>query len=190
VSQRTTIAVVGGVAVLFIIAAILHRKKGDHPGLIQIRLDPHGCVQHDMAGGPTWFAEILPSYAWLLTFAAAGFLIWAYHNAWIDRVFFWIWFPLSAPACVFLWFYGRRFRAALKQVGDNAIADRNTAVYRPTPWHKIRDFMLGQQRENVYRLRMDKHFLIFTEYPIDAEIRCTPEQAADLRQWLKRRIRR
>jgi hypothetical protein len=30
--------------------------------------------------------------------------------------------------------------------------------------------------------------VIVTEYPIDAEIRCTPEQADDLRRWLKGRI--
>jgi hypothetical protein len=186
--RQTWLALFGGITVLVIGITLLRRKSSDHPGLIQIRLNDYGCVQYDSVGSPSFFAELVWGHAWVIAALAVPVLIWMYLSGWIDALQFWVWLYLSAIASVVLWGRCRRFRLTIARIPESAIADRNAARYSITPWKKISDFMFGEQRTGVFRLRFDRKWWIFTDYPVDAEIRCTPEEASDLRQWLKSRI--
>jgi hypothetical protein len=50
-------------------------------------------------------------------------------------------------------------------------------------------FTLRPLRKQTQRLRIEReHRSIINEYPVDAEIRCTGEQAAELAKWLDERV--
>jgi hypothetical protein len=170
------------------LALIFRRTNVDHPGLIQVRLNDRGCVQYDSLAGPAVTAQLFRANSWLIPACAATAILIAFARDMIGPIWFWIWFPSAISLAVALWFESRRFRKALSQVPDNAIADRNAAYCLPTPWKRVSEFSLGVQAEGIYRFRIDSRRWIFTEYPIDAEVRCSAEQAAHLRQWLQDRL--
>jgi hypothetical protein len=175
-------------AVLANIVLLFNRRKTDRPGLIQIRVNGMGCVQYDHIEGPTFILECVGEHLWLIVPFAAAVSIVLFWQRLIDRVLFWSLMPILVVASIALWSLSDRVQFASGKLSDRAIADRNEVWQRLTPWTKVCDFMLGQLREGVYRFRVDKRIWFLTEYPIDAEIRCTPEQADDLREWLENRI--
>jgi hypothetical protein len=164
------------------------RSDVDHPGLIQVRLKERGCVQFDSLAGSPMIAEVLRAYSWILIACIPFSLLIAFYRGSMGPIEFWIWFPLTASFAIANWFSCRRFRRAIAQIPDNAIADRNRAFNRRTPWKQILNFTLREMKGDRYRIWITRTRWRFTDYPIDAEIRCTTEQAEHLRQWLGERI--
>lgn len=97
-------------------AYLFFRRHGsDQPGLIQVRLDPHGCVQIDDLA-PSSPVIWVRAHVWLLMVIFAGGLIFAYRARWIGPVEFWIWTPVALLAAALLWRPCRRVRDALREV--------------------------------------------------------------------------
>jgi hypothetical protein len=159
------------------------RQSADHPGLIQIRLNEKGCVQYDNLYSPSTIFELIYGYAWLITGIATIILLLAKHRALIDPIQFWIWTPILAIASICLYRPCRRFRQATRQIRDGSVVDANAVLRRQTPWERVSDFTLGQIAQGTCRLQIRRQSW-FTNYPIDAEIKCTDEQAEQLRELL------
>jgi hypothetical protein len=175
-------------AVLINVLLIFKRRDVDHPGPIQVRLNARECVQYDSLAGPTIISELTRAHGWIIVACIAVAILVAFVRGLIEPILFWIWFPLIVPLAIWVWFECRRFRRAILQIPSNAIADRNAAYRRPTPWRKVSDYSLDFSEDGTQRLRIDCSRWIFTEYPIDAEIRCTADQAKELRRWLTERL--
>lgn len=182
---------------LFLVAAaalvnvLMFFRRTDvvHPGLIQIRLNERGCVQYGSLSGPSLFAELIRSHLWLIVACVAAGMFVAFNRHWMDPLQFWILFPPAMALPIALWFECRRFRKAIAQVPDNAIADRNAAFGRPTRWKEISIYTLRHLKDDRHRIWFTHPGRIFTTYPVDAEIRCTTEQAEHLRKWLTARLK-
>jgi hypothetical protein len=180
---------------LYIAAAILlnailifNRRSNSHPGLIQIRLNERELVQYGSLAGPHIIWEIFYAHGWLLAACIPVVLLFTFFHGDTEPIQFWICFPLFAIIAISLWFRSRRFRRAIAQVRDNAIADRNAAFNRPTQWSHIHDVTLHHLKDDRYRLRVLNTRKFFEEFPIDAEVQCTEEQADQLNQWMNERL--
>ena len=171
------------------VAGLFRRHDVDHPGLTQVRLSDRGCVQYDSVLGPTLIQELLRAHGWLLPVFVVIGISFAYASRGIGPVSFWIFFPLLLGFAVYLWFPCRRSRRALRQVPDGAAADRNAAFQSAVPWEKIVRFTLRPMKPDTQRLYMLlRSRSMVGVYPVDAEIRCTPEQAEHLNKWLNDRL--
>ncbi len=176
------------VVILINVLALLKRINIDHPGLIQVRLNADECVQYDSLAGPGRMSEFISGHIWLaVALIAVGILI-GFNRGLIDAIQFWIWFPLATCLAIVLSFHCRRLRRTISQIPDNAIADRNAAYCRATPWENVADYTLGPAGDDTRHLRISRRNWMSTIYPVDAEIRCTREQAEHLRQWLANRL--
>ena len=139
--------------------------------------------------GPTFITALLRAHGWLLPVIAAMGIFGACACGRIEPVFGWILCPIFLIAATYHWFPCRRFRQALLQVPTGAIANRNVAFHCIIPWTQILQFTLRPSKEKTQRLRIEReHRSIINEYPVDAEIRCTGEQAAELAKWLDQRL--
>jgi hypothetical protein len=175
------------VAIGLDVLMFFRRGETDHPGLIQVRLSTQDCIQYDSLARPAVLAELIISHAWLLAVLATAGTIVGFASDRMDAVHFWISFPLTTASAFGLLFASRRYRSILALRPDNAIADRGPGC-RGIPWGKISDFTLNRLSDGTQRLLFHRHRWIFTDYPIDAEIRCTAEQGEHLRQWITDRI--
>jgi hypothetical protein len=154
-----------------------------HPGLIQVRLSKKGCVQYDDLKGIPTVHEVLGSYSWLITLA--GFVVMLVMRRDIDRLQFWIWCPLLLFGSIVLWPANARFRRSLGTLSEASVADAN-AIIRPfKPWERFSDFVLHPMEAGKYRLRIYRQAWRFKAYAIDAEVKCTDEQAERLRLLLR-----
>jgi hypothetical protein len=176
------------VVVLMNVLMILRRKNVDHPGLIQVRLNANECVQYDSLVGRGMMWEFISGHIWLVAAVIAVALLVGFNRGLIDAIQFWIWFPLSTCLAIALSFHCRRLRKRISRIPDNAIADSNSAYRAPTPWEKVTGCTLDPAGDDTRRLRICHRNWISGSFPVDAEIRCTPEQAEHLRQWLADRL--
>lgn len=178
-----------GVTTAVNVFMFLQRKNTDHPGLAQIRINKQGCVQYDSVSGPPFFIEVLRIWGWLsLLFGALACLV-AYAFKEMGAVQFYISFILLVIISAYLWAPSRRVRRALRDIREQDLADRNAAFYPRVPWKVLsKSFLFRPAKENTYRVAITRYDRFFTEYPIDAEIRCTPEQATELKSLLDRWI--
>jgi hypothetical protein len=177
-----------GAVMLWNAWVILRRKDVEHPGMVQVRLNDRGCVQFDSLAGITPLGEFLYAHGWLIAgFVTVGIFV-AYVRYDLDALSFWIWTPIATALTVLFWFKCRRFRGAIAIMPESALADRNAAYRRPTSWKRVADFTLAPLNDGTYHLRIEHRQFRFSDYPIDAQIRCTPEQASQLRQWLQSRM--
>ncbi|MFI5380458.1 MAG: hypothetical protein ACHRHE_14260 [Tepidisphaerales bacterium] len=167
--------------------ALARRWNSNHPGLIQVRLNDRGCVQYDDLAGPSVVREIAGANSWLVPLFAAVCLMVAVRQGFIGMTQFLIWFPLAAIATWLLWIHDRRFRIAMRQVREGAIADLNAVYYRPTSWANVRSFSLVRIKADSHRLKITRGRFV-TRDAVDAELRCTEAQALEvdamMRQWL------
>jgi len=180
--------ILAAIVVLMNVLALLRRSNVDHPGQIQVRLNDEECVQYDSLAGGGTMPDVINGHIWIVVAGIAVAILAGFVRGLIDAIQFWIWFPFSACLAVVLWFYCRRFRQAISQVPDNAIADRNAAYCRATPWRKVTGYTLAPVGNDTHRLRINRHNWISPTFPVDAEIRCSKEQAGHLRQWLEKRL--
>jgi hypothetical protein len=175
-------------SLLMYIILIFNRRSTTHPGLIQIRLNEREIVQYDSLAGPPVIWEILYSHGWLVVACIPIVLLFTFARGDTRPIQFWILFPLSAIVATSLWFRGRKFRRAIALVHDNAIADRNAAFNNPIRWSHIANVSLHHVKDDRYRLRVLNTRKFFEEFPIDAEVQCTEEQADQLNQWMNERL--
>ena len=160
------------------------RQNARHPGLIQVRLDDHGCVQFDNLARRTFVGEFTLAHGWFIELAAAIGCVIAFRSGWIDATQFRIWLLLATILVVLGWFQCRRIRTARRELGDGAITDANQVYCRPTPWERISKVSLTTLSSGNCRLRLTKRNRLFDA--VDAEIRCTADQARQLEQLLRR----
>jgi hypothetical protein len=115
-----------------------------------------------------------------LVIAAAALLV-SYVRGWIGTLNFWIYFVPALAIGIIAWVLSRQTRRELAKLREGSIADANAAYLKPTPWRKLSpDFLLHPTKQGNYRLRIETATRWLTQYPIDAEIQCTAEQAAEL----------
>lgn len=165
-----------------------HQRAGSHPGLIQLRLDSEGCVQFDELAGPSPLGEWAAANAWIYGLVLAiGSLVW-YLSGTLNAVVLWIFLAICAVFTGIGWRRGRQFRLAMQLVGEGAITDANAAYYPKTPWKHIRVASLLPVKDDHYRLRLENINRMLTTYVVDAEIRCSPDQARELRQFIDDQI--
>jgi hypothetical protein len=167
------------------------RHKMDHPGLTQIRLSEAGCVQYDSVTGPSLISELSQAHGWSFPILGIMGLYAICEFGWLRFPLFWIISPFLLLAAFNRWFRCRRFRQELRQLRDGAIADRNIVLHSTVPWNQILNFSIRPVREPIRRLRIAS----LTggkseEFPIDAEIRCSREQAQHLVKWLNDHVHR
>ena len=172
------------------------RFKSRHPGMVQIRLNEHSCVQYDHLAGPSIISEFFCSHAWLAPLVAIVVLATNAFTGSLSPGQFCLWLAALTAVEACLWPVCRSFRRRLKQIPDGAIADINMAYRQPTAWVKIQDFSLVVVEPGSYRLTirpanaLDQLVARLRRFQVvDAEVCCSAEQAKELRALLSRWIR-
>ena len=166
------------------------RTDTAHPGFTQVRINEQGCVQYDHVSGPDFFQEFMSAHSWLLYGFGAMAVLVAFKFHAMGAAPFYIWFTIFIALSAYLWRPCRRVRRALREIRDQAFADRNAAFHRRVRWKSLSPtFLFHSTKANTYRIAISRRDRFFTVYPIDAEIRCTPEQAAEVKSLLDRWIR-
>ena len=161
------------------------RQSTAHPGLIQVRLNQRECVQYDDLAGSSVVRELVRAHGWTLPLAGVPVLVIGFIHGWVDPVSFWFWLPFAILLAICLWRPCRRFRRAMREVREGSIADVNAAYCRPTAWKDIGEISLLPVGSDGWRLRINCHSTFFPRDVVDAEIRCTGEQAQELGQLLR-----
>jgi hypothetical protein len=69
-----------------------------------------------------------------------------------------------------------------------SIADFNSVFHAESPWKKVREVSLRWTSPGIYRLRISVYPKLFGPQAVDAEIKCTKDQALALEELLKRRL--
>jgi hypothetical protein len=179
----------GGFAALGIVIGILGRRSTDHPGQVQVRLNPKGCVQYDDLSAPSVFHEYACMYGWfglLVVAAALSFLYrsffdgpWNYGFALVSLL----------GAEIFLLFVRRKFVRAVARVRERAATSFNEAWNEPTPWRQVDYFDFNAIRPNSRRLSIHRgHVSFWSLRPngdaVDIEFECNAERAKQLHDLL------
>lgn len=165
------------------------RKQVTHPGLIQVRIGERGCVQYDDLGGPSVFRDLFWAYGWIFYAAAAIVLALCVREGRIDLSRAGIWIVFLVIFAAIAWVRGVRFRRAMREVREGAIADFNSA-YRPLAlWKHIKVHSVKPIRSGTYRLKIDTFTKFSRNDVVDAEIRCSEEQAMSLGRLIDGHIR-
>jgi hypothetical protein len=165
--------------------AIFNRSETRHPGQVQVRLTKEGCVQYSNLNGPSFLSQMMFAYGWVAVLAISIALLVSFWRGKMGALQFWIWFPIAMGATVGLWYGNRKFRWELAKVREGSLADANAPYRKVCPWSKVSEFSLIRSRKDgLYRLKMEGGGSFFTMYPVDAEIVCTEEQAAELRKFM------
>jgi hypothetical protein len=167
---------------------VSRRQMSSHPGLIQVRLSDEGCVQYDDLAGISTFMEFMRSYGWLITGVGFGCLVLMRKE--IDPVTLWIFCPSLLIGSVALFLHGPKFRLALKSLPERSLANANTVIRRYCPWTDVStSFILQSTEGGRYHLQITRRrWFTIDPVPVDAEIKCDPEQVAQLRVLLRRWI--
>jgi hypothetical protein len=186
--------IVIGASVLIELVMLFRRQETSHPGLIQVRLGDWGCVQYDNLNGPSLLFQTACSHLWAVPCAVALGLVIAFSSHLINAMAFWIFLALSILKFPSLWRLGTRLRRSFREVRDNSLADANAPISRPMSWNLVSGFSLARISDTTHRLIVKKetHFfrLETASYPVDAEIKCTAEQAEKLRELIQEWIAR
>jgi hypothetical protein len=169
------------------IVYLLSRRAGvTHPGLVQVRLNDYGCVQYDDLAGPSVVRDVLGAWSWAFPAIVAVGFVMCYGLAQISTFTFCI--GLVVAVTVALWWYPgcRAYRARLAAQAEGAVADANTIRIGRTPWGKIEVVALFPTKADRVHLWLvaqtpPRHR---TRIPVDAELRCTPEEMPRLRELL------
>jgi hypothetical protein len=103
----------------------------------------------------------------------------------IEPAGFWIVLAIAVLIAICLWKPSRRFRRAMQEIREGAVADVNAAYCQPTAWLDVGNFSLLPTDSESYRLRIIARSGIFHHDIVDAEIRCTADQAGQLRKMLE-----
>jgi hypothetical protein len=170
------------------IYAYFERRETRHPGRAQIRLTNASCVQFAHLNGPNVFMQMSARDGWLALAIVALGLLPSYLYRLVGPVSFWVWFPLTALVSAVWWGRSRSFRRELERVPDGALADANVPYRKVTPWGRVSEFSLRAAKASErWRLTITRFGGFDSEFPVDAEILCTDEQAGALRMYLERR---
>lgn len=176
----------------FIVFQVIRRQNTAHPGLIQVRLGPWGCVQYDDLSGPSLVREITRGYGWIVPVAILTIYVVAVCRGWKESLEYLLIALVALIWAPFAWRESQRFRNAMRQMRSGAIADLNAALCEPASWANITSFRLDEIAKGRHRLTINADFGTFTTRtspPVDAEVNCTSEQAAQLRELLREWIR-
>ncbi|HET6250997.1 MAG TPA: hypothetical protein VFE47_25130 [Tepidisphaeraceae bacterium] len=179
-----------GITLLWMAYHALRRFSTEHPGLVQVRLNVAGCVQFDDLGGPSLLRDLWKANLWVVPIAAAIALIVGLRLGGLNPVAFWMFLILALIAMPFVYRYSHRFRRAIRQVREGAVADINAALCPPTSWKDVRSFAMKPSRGG-YRLTIntDTAFLSAkSAIPVDAELQLNGEQAASLQEMIRKWI--
>jgi hypothetical protein len=169
---------------------IFNKRQIQHPGLIQVRLNAREAVQYSTLSGPNAFREIFVRYGWI-AFGCIAAGVWpVYLSSRID-------FGSAMILCIGLTIVAivsairaYKFRGNSRGINEGAIADQNRAYFTPTLWKNVSSITFRPLKDDIYRLRLDRRWgRIFTDCPVDAEVRCTEDQAGRLREWMEERIK-
>jgi len=173
----------GGLIVYF----IFRRSASRHPGLIQIRADPHGCVQYDDLGGPSMLGDLVRLHGWLLPPLLIPLLLIAGPGRLgMSRVgLFWTGLAISVVAMASTWPLCRHFQKRMAKLPAGAIVDANAAYRMAMPWKKVEEIKLNTAGPQNYRLQIVTGVKPARYWVVDAEIRCSAEQAQELRELLE-----
>jgi len=173
------LAVVAGV----IIYGLMKRNEIRHPGAIQVRLGEHGCIQYDNLTGPSAVREFRNSYGELVVVLCAITLLILRMRGLIKTEF--LWFCLVFLSVQVPWrITWRRIRRLLRRSKNKTTDDARSGHRRQIPWKKATHVLFYKMKPDGYRLRIDCRALGFSNFPVDAEIRCTDEQAVKLKEML------
>jgi hypothetical protein len=158
------------------------RKHVGHPAPVQVRIGPAGCVQYTDLAPPSPLDALLSSNFWVIsvfTFGIATFAFWEKFPAW----FFLVIGLLPATITFMAWRGGRRYRRAVRNAPENAIADVNALVIETTPWERVFEFeVIKHTRRRIHRLTVKVNGAMGAVAVVDVELNCTDEQATALVQ--------
>jgi hypothetical protein len=164
---------------------LIRRSQTWHPGLVQVRLSARGCAQFDDLSDSSLLREFIECYYGYAIAIAAAVAVTAILDGWIRLSNPWFYsLILTFIALPQLW-TSHRYKRALPSVRDGSAINLNMALVKRALWPYAKSFWLDRQSDHAWHLRI-AHKTI--DWPVDAEIDLTPEQAEDLRQWLSNQI--
>ena len=176
------VAILGVVFILSGSLEWLLRDGHAESGLIQVRLSNDGIAQIDDLSGPTTLRTLRTWFGWLLVLIAAVALVFVAYSRKVDWVFAFFGVMNLIGVSVREGRTLLRYQKHRRQVQEGAIADLNNVIVPLLPWRKVKSFELERLTDKTQRLKVEKTKWIFDETPVDAEILCTSDQAAELRQ--------
>jgi hypothetical protein len=183
---RPGILILLGIIFLPQLFFIWRRFGADHPGFIQVRLSEKGCAQFDDLSPPSEFRKFFLSYTWLIPPILAVALTIGHVRWWFNSVQFWIVIGIVTVIDIRWWFFCRRFRSALREIPEGALTDACAAVYRITPWNRVKKIRLESVDSEHFLLRILAGNWVSVRYVVDAQIQCTREQADAIKQLIAR----
>ena len=148
------------ISLAIVLYALFRRSSPQHPGTIQIRLYPHGCVQLNDLNGPSALIDIARGYGWIGGFLVIGMVvIWAWRHHDVGTIIGCaIGMIPVAIFTTFLSFSAYRHRQARRFLAENAIADSDLAYSSLTKWADVGEFSLVRIKEGRYRLRLQHKY--------------------------------
>lgn len=161
------------------------RGESRHPGLAQVRMNLHGCVQHDDLTGPSTLKSLMP---YLVPLMIVGLSVaFAVHSG--TLVWFWIAmggvgaFAIAHLLDVWL---RKPLPPALLTLADD------WQTHPPTPWAKLRHVVIGERKPGIYRIRIrsTESAWKWRSEPVHLEFSATPAEVAMLREYVAARIDR
>lgn len=171
-----------GVTVLSSVTYMLvKRRHSAHPGLVQIRLCDQGCVQYNDLAGPSAVGYLFVTHYCVAAILVTGVFATIPWPTNLSSVGFLVCFSVLFAAALFEWRIQRRRLLVWRRMWE---AELNGALRWRWPWSQIGNFKLNVVSPAACRLQIMIKTRILTKYVIDAELRCTGEQAKELRSLL------
>jgi hypothetical protein len=160
------------------------RQNVTHPAPVQVRIGPAGWVQYNDLAPPSPFDTLLRSnfaYLILLVLFFAPGLVWKR-----TPVFFMVIIALAVGISLLKTVNRvRRYRQAVRNAPENAIADVNCYAVATTPWKKVFDFEVVRYEGKMPRLVVKTSWAKDAIPVVDVDLDCTTEQAKALVEAVK-----
>jgi hypothetical protein len=172
---------------LFVIVFALSRRADrQHPGSIQVRLYPHGCVQLNGGKGPSPIREFIRAYGWILALLGTVVLaVWAANRPSVEGKILYAIVTVGAAAySVSMVGSANRFRQVCRGLPNNAMVDAELAYSQITPWSKITQVSMQRIKDVRFRLQLNAYrYRVFSDvgWIVDAEIELAGSKSELLR---------
>jgi len=178
------IALLAAVGLVPTVYLFWRRQNVTHPAPVQVRIGPSGCVQYNDLAPASPFDTLLRSNFAFVIFLALAFapgLIWKR----VPVVFLGIVAVMLGITIYRMVGRARRYRQAVRNAPENAIADVNCYVVATTPWKKVVDFHVARYEQRLPRLVVKTSKDKDAVPVVDMELDCTDEQARALAEVVK-----
>jgi hypothetical protein len=181
-------------ATLLIVGSIYYlarRGRSPFPGLVQVRLNPRGCVQYDDLAGGSLIVELILCESWGVPIVGLAFFLTTVRRPsdTIGTLAYWTLVAMILLAQWYWWEWCRRNRVTRAGRAAKGLANLSASPRQPTAWKDIGKVELTETGHDVNRLVANIWLGKTNTGPngklgaavVDAEIRCDKQQAEEIR---------